>query len=332
MDKQLPAVVQGNFQISTLEDAMKMGDLFIKAGLFEVTEKDEKAGMSADKKQAIAAVKVIAGAGMGLSPFAAMAGLHVIKGKVTQSYQTMLAMLRKTPGYDYKILKADIDEAQIEFFRNGESLGVSTFNENDIKRAGMGGNPMHAKYPKQMKLARAVTFGINAFCPEVLQGPGYTPEDFGEVVDVSEEAPAAEAPQKPAPKPDTKPKQNAASAATGTASVKTSNAKSATASSDTTATAQSSAPSPQSTGNDTVDVDEVSEEARGGVPPSDRIADILQAGVNNGWSEEELETWLGGFLEDNGVDMTDDDTVFSTWTWKHIEGAIEYVSTNKPEQ
>ncbi len=334
-NKQLPAVVQGNFQIQTMEDAVKMGDLFVKAGLFEVTDKEAQAGMTPDKKQAIAAVKIIAGASMGLSAYAAMSGLHVIKGKITQSYQTMLAMVRKTPGYDYSILKNETDIAKIEFFRNGKSLGISVCDEADIKRAQLGGNPNHQKFPKQMKLARATTMGVNAFCPEVLEGPSYTPEDFGEVVDVSSgEDEASETPdpkQKAAPSAKAT-KETGTSPASATTTAQLAKASTTTTTKDTTSTSTATAPPASLTPTDenVTDVEEVSEQALGGRPDPEKISDIMQAGSNNGWTEEQLDEWLTQFFADNGVDVTSPDTVFETWTWDHLENAISYVSQNQP--
>lgn len=175
-DKQLPAVARGSLQITTIEDAKSIGDLFSLAGLFDSTTREEAQGMTPEKKQAINAVKIIAGNSLGLNPLDAMK-LHIVKGKITIGYQQLLAMIRRTPGYDYRIVENSIEAAEVEFFRNGQSLGTTRFDTADMQRAGLGGDNWR-KYPAQMRLSKAVSAGVSAHCPEVTGGPTYTPQDL----------------------------------------------------------------------------------------------------------------------------------------------------------
>ena len=58
--------------IKTSADAISIGETFYKSGMF------------ADIKSAQqAVVKIMAGAEMGISPFQAMSGIHIIQGKPT---------------------------------------------------------------------------------------------------------------------------------------------------------------------------------------------------------------------------------------------------------
>lgn len=175
-EKQLPAVARGSLQITTIEDAKSIGDLFSLAGLFDSTTREEAQGMTPEKKQAINAVKIIAGNSLGLNPLDAMK-LHIVKGKITIGYQQLLAMIRRTPGYDYRIVENSIEAAEVEFFRNGQSLGSTRFDTADMQRAGLGGDNWR-KYPAQMRLSKAVSAGVSAHCPEVTGGPTYTPQDL----------------------------------------------------------------------------------------------------------------------------------------------------------
>lgn len=175
-EKQLPAVARGSLQITTIEDAKSIGDLFSLAGLFDSTTREEAQGMTPEKKQAINAVKIIAGNSLGLNPLDAMK-LHIVKGKITIGYQQLLAMIRRTPGYDYRIVENSIEAAEVEFFRNGQSLGTTRFDTADMQRAGLGGDNWR-KYPAQMRLSKAVSAGVSAHCPEVTGGPTYTPQDL----------------------------------------------------------------------------------------------------------------------------------------------------------
>ena len=196
-EKQLPAVARGSLQITTIEDAKSIGDLFSLAGLFDSTTREEAQGMTPEKKQAINAVKIIAGNSLGLNPLDAMK-LHIVKGKITIGYQQLLAMIRRTPGYDYRIVENSIEAAEVEFFRNGQSLGTTRFDTADMQRAGLGGDNWR-KYPAQMRLSKAVSAGVSAHCPEVTGGPTYTPQDLDDNSDYDLDIEAVAEEKKSAP-------------------------------------------------------------------------------------------------------------------------------------
>lgn len=195
-EKQLPAVARGSLQITTIEDAKSIGDLFSLAGLFDSTTREEAQGMTPEKKQAINAVKIIAGNSLGLNPLDAMK-LHIVKGKITIGYQQLLAMIRRTPGYDYRIVENSIEAAEVEFFRNGQSLGTTRFDTADMQRAGLSGDNWR-KYPAQMRLSKAVSAGVSAHCPEVTGGPTYTPQDLDDNSDYDLDIEAVVEQKKPA--------------------------------------------------------------------------------------------------------------------------------------
>ena len=196
-EKQLPAVARGSLQITTIEDAKSIGDLFSLAGLFDSTTREEAQGMTPEKKQAINAVKIIAGNSLGLNPLDAMK-LHIVKGKITIGYQQLLAMIRRTPGYDYRIVENSIEAAEVEFFRNGQSLGSTRFDTADMQRAGLSGDNWR-KYPAQMRLSKAVSAGVSAHCPEVTGGPTYTPQDLDDNSDYDLDIEAVAEEKKSAP-------------------------------------------------------------------------------------------------------------------------------------
>jgi len=225
-EKQLPAVARGSLQITTIEDAKSIGDLFSLAGLFDSTTREEAQGMTPEKKQAINAVKIIAGNSLGLNPLDAMK-LHIVKGKITIGYQQLLAMIRRTPGYDYRIVENSIEAAEVEFFRNGQSLGTTRFDTADMQRAGLGGDNWR-KYPAQMRLSKAVSAGVSAHCPEVTGGPTYTPQDLDDNSDYDldiEAAPEQKKPVESVSAAKEKPKTSAASVTTVTSQKATTTGK-----------------------------------------------------------------------------------------------------------
>ena len=142
-----------------------------------------------------AAVKILAGRELGLPPIASMTGINIIKGKVSLSAVVMASVLKRSPGYDYKVVDLSESVCKIEFIHNGQSLGISKFDMQDAKQAGLLDSGMYKKYPRNMLFARAMSNGIRWYCPEVLGGPAYTPgeleagadsegEDNGNVIDV----------------------------------------------------------------------------------------------------------------------------------------------------
>lgn len=362
--KYLPAVAQQRpFQVTTLTDAERMGEIFVKAGLFQPSVKEGEKGITAEMKMAQATVKVIAGASMGISPFAAMRGLHIVKDKVEPGYQTLLALVKKH-GYKYKIHKREVEIASVEFFdRDGSSMGVSTHTKEDQAREGLGGDTWR-KYPRQMHLARAVRAGVDAWLSDVLDSPVNTgsDQDYDEVIEAEgfaveestptpkQSAPAstsASSTQKAnAPCTSSDPKGSTKTATTATAKP---------ASAPTAATAPSaivppvtagktgnaegkdtaetgSAPATAEAADDIQDADEIQQASDGEQPGEAQLNEILQTGLSNGWSEEQVENWLMPFLESKEVDLSDPtDSIFLTWNFEIVAEAITYLATNQPE-
>ena len=112
--------------------------------------------------------------------------VHIVEGKPTLSYQAILGMVRAYTGplgtdrYSFKYLRRDEECVEIEWTINGEVIGTSKCDTDDAKRMGLSGRGTWQKYPRQMRTARAVTEGVNAFMPEVIGGSIYTPEELGD--------------------------------------------------------------------------------------------------------------------------------------------------------
>jgi len=133
----------------------------------------------ADAKEAAqAAVKIMAGAELGLGPIASMRGIDIIKGEVTLSAGAVAALVRRSGVYDYAIKRWDDSGCAIVFSRNGKILmPVSEFGPADAKRAGLGGQN-YQKYPRNMYFARAMTNGARMHCPDLFVGSVYAPDEL----------------------------------------------------------------------------------------------------------------------------------------------------------
>jgi hypothetical protein len=142
-----------------------------------------QSGLFADAKQAAQAfVKIQAGQEVGIPPFAAMSGIHVIQGKPVMGAGLIASSVKAHGKYNYKVVKLDDKICSIDFYEGPEVIGNSTFTIEDAKKAA---TKNIDKFPKNMLFARAISNGVKWFCPDVFAGPVYVPEEMAEVtVDV----------------------------------------------------------------------------------------------------------------------------------------------------
>jgi len=153
--------------LSEANQAAALGKLLFESGLF----KDVTA-------TAQAAVKVLAGRELGIGPIQAMTGLHVIQGKVVLSAGLLAALVLRSDRYTYEVTDFDLTACEIEFFREGKSIGVSSFTMDDARKAGLADSPTWKKHPRNMLFARAVSNGARWYCPDVFSGAVYTPDEL----------------------------------------------------------------------------------------------------------------------------------------------------------
>lgn len=175
-------------------------DVFTGTDPAAVARAFKASGMFPDlQSEAQAFVKIIAGRELGIGPMAAISGLNVIKGRATPSANLLATLVKTHPAYDYLPREVTAEKARIEFFQNGEAIGISEFTIQEAKQAGLNGQNWRA-YPKAMLFARALSQGVRWFCPDVTAGsPAYVPEEMGAVVDAEGEVaePVVHQPEEP---------------------------------------------------------------------------------------------------------------------------------------
>lgn len=122
---------------------------------------------------------------LGLSPMAAITGIHVIEGKPSASAALMSALVRRA-GHRLRITGND-EKSIVEIVRSDDPDFVfrSEWTMLRAKQAGLAGKQVWKNYPAAMLKARAVSECARDACEEVLCGLHYTPEELG--VDVDEE-------------------------------------------------------------------------------------------------------------------------------------------------
>ena len=138
-------------------------------------------------EQAIAqvATKIMAGRELGIGPFAAVQGIHIINGRPAISANLIAAAIKASPKYDYRVLELSNEACEIEIFEriNGklELIGKSRFTAADARAAGT--KNMQA-FPRNMLFARAISNAARWYCPDLFSGNAvYVPEELGAVVD-----------------------------------------------------------------------------------------------------------------------------------------------------
>jgi len=149
---------------SSLTEIMSIGKAFAESGMFPDI-----------KTAAQAVVKIQAGSEMGIPPFAAMSGIHIIQGKPTVGAGLMAANVKGSGKYDYRVTESTDKICSIDFYQGKEKIGNSTFTIDDAKKAG---TKNIDKYPKNMLFARAISNGVKWYTPDVFAGPVYVPEEM----------------------------------------------------------------------------------------------------------------------------------------------------------
>lgn len=140
-----------------------------------------KSGFFADTREAgQAIVKVLAGREMGFGPIASMTGINIIKGRVSLSANLMASAVKRSGRYDYKVIENSVTACEISFHENSKETGRSRFTMEDARKAG---TQNLDKFPRNMLFARAMSNGVRWYCPDVTNGPAYTPEELGATVD-----------------------------------------------------------------------------------------------------------------------------------------------------
>ena len=136
------------------------------------------------KSKAQAIVKVMAGAEVGIPPFASMTGIHIIQGKPVFGASVVATLVKNDPRYDYRIASVHESACALDWYERGEKVGTSDFTMEEAKKAGLVNKDNWKKYPSDMLFARAISRGARRFAPGIFGGsPVYTPDEVGADVD-----------------------------------------------------------------------------------------------------------------------------------------------------
>jgi hypothetical protein len=149
--------------------------------MMNVSKAFYESGMFTDIKSiAQAMVKISAGAEIGIPPFAAMTGIHIIQGKPTIGAGLIASRVKGSGKYDYRVVEASEKVCSIDFYQGATKIGNSTFTIDDAKKAL---TKNIDKFPKNMLFARAISNGVKWYCPDIFSGPVYVPEEMASVTE-----------------------------------------------------------------------------------------------------------------------------------------------------
>lgn len=125
-------------------------------------------------------VSVLAGQELGIPPFAAITGIHVIQGKPVLGAGILAGLVKASPKYDYRVHEHTDEVCVIAFFEGGDHVGDSSFSMADAKKAGLLKNPTWTNFSRNMLFARAMSNGCAWYCPDLTMGRVYVEGEFDE--------------------------------------------------------------------------------------------------------------------------------------------------------
>lgn len=134
-----------------------------------------KSGLFAVKTPEAAISLMLIAQAEGIHPAQAMMDYDVIQGKPALKASAMLARFQRAGGTVEWIEASDQKVSGTFTHAAGGSVTV-TWDDARVKVAGLT-NPMHTKFPQQMKRARCISEGVRAVCPGVTPLNMYTPEE-----------------------------------------------------------------------------------------------------------------------------------------------------------
>lgn len=129
---------------------------------------------------------------LGITPLAAITGIHVIEGKPSASAALISGLVRQA-GHRLRV-RGDDKQAWAQIIRSDDPDydGYQvTWTLDRARQAGLANKDVWKKYPAAMLKARAITEVARDACEEVLFGLHYTPEELGANVDAEGEPVAA---------------------------------------------------------------------------------------------------------------------------------------------
>ncbi len=145
-------------------------------------------GYTSCRKAEEAAMLIITGHELGLSPAQSLRGIYVVSGKPVLSADLMVAVVRRSGLCEsWRTVESTAERCTITTRRRGESIDATrTWTMADAKRAQITGKPIWTAYPATMLRHRCAADLAREVYPDVLMGL-YDPEELGAEPEVEAE-------------------------------------------------------------------------------------------------------------------------------------------------
>jgi hypothetical protein len=145
-------------------------------------------GYTSCRKAEEAAMLIITGHELGLSPAQSLRGIYVVSGKPVLSADLMVAVVRRSGLCEsWRTVESTAERCTITTRRRGESVDATrTWTMADAKRAQITGKPIWTAYPATMLRHRCAADLAREVYPDVLMGL-YDPEELGAEPEVEAE-------------------------------------------------------------------------------------------------------------------------------------------------
>jgi hypothetical protein len=115
-------------------------------------------------------MKLVYGRDLQIPVSAALSAIDIYDGKMELSSNLIAALLEAHPHYAYAIVETTNERCELEFFKDGRSLGKAKFDAADATTAGLADTDYYRHYPSDMFFARAITRGARRYCPGLGRG------------------------------------------------------------------------------------------------------------------------------------------------------------------
>jgi len=125
---------------------------------------------SGNKIKAQLLMKLIYGRDLQIPVSAALSAIDIYDGKMELSANLIAALVEAHPHYAYAIVDSSNERCELEFFKDGRSLGRAKFDAADATTAGLADSEYYRQYPSDMFFARAMTRGARRYCPGLGRG------------------------------------------------------------------------------------------------------------------------------------------------------------------
>ena len=146
------------------------------------------------KTMAQAFVRIKAGEELGFTPFVSMSGVDIIKGKASLGADLQASLIKDSGRYRYEVKRLDAEACELVFYERMDGkwtqIGVSSFTMKDAENAGLAGKEgqnaaTYRKYARNMLFSRAISNGMNWYCPDLLRSAVQREEITGFDVDTT---------------------------------------------------------------------------------------------------------------------------------------------------